>query len=69
LLWALRDLSDYGRLRPLVDDTLTRQINSLGQDHPDTLRSAADLAIVLFVLGNLRRSEEIARDMWERRRR
>ncbi|GIE29590.1 ATP-binding protein [Actinoplanes italicus] len=69
VLWALRDLGEYGRLRPLVDDTLTRQIKTLGEDHPDTLRSAADLSIVLDVLGDHRRSEELGREVWERQRR
>jgi hypothetical protein len=69
LLWALRDLGEYRRLRPLVDDTLTRQTKLLGEEHPDTLRSAADLAIVLGVLGDHRRSAEIGWDVWERRRR
>jgi tetratricopeptide (TPR) repeat protein len=69
LLWTLRDLGEYGRLKPLVNHTLTQQMKTLGEDHPDTLRSAADLAVVLGVLGNHRRGEEIGRDVWERRRR
>ncbi|GIM96721.1 FxSxx-COOH system tetratricopeptide repeat protein [Paractinoplanes toevensis] len=69
LVWTLRDLGEFSRLRPLVDDTLTRQINTLGHDDPDTLRSAADLAVVLGALGNHPRAEEIERDVWKRRRR
>ncbi|MFI7601216.1 FxSxx-COOH system tetratricopeptide repeat protein [Actinoplanes sp. NPDC049681] len=69
LVWALRDLGEYDQLRPLIDDTLTRQIKMLGQDDPDTLRSAADLAVVHGAWGNARRAAEIERDVWERRRR
>jgi tetratricopeptide (TPR) repeat protein len=68
-VWALRDLGQFGKLRPLVEDTLTRQIKTFGYDDPDTLRSAADLAVVYSVLGNSRRAEEIERDVLERRRR
>ncbi|GAA2624637.1 FxSxx-COOH system tetratricopeptide repeat protein [Paractinoplanes durhamensis] len=69
LVWALRDLGEYGRLRTLTDDTLNRQIKTLGPDDPDTLRSAADHAVVLSALGHYQRAEEIKRDVWVRRRR
>ncbi|WP_329011731.1 FxSxx-COOH system tetratricopeptide repeat protein [Micromonospora rifamycinica] len=67
LVWAYRDLGQFHRLRPLIDDTLTRQIDILGRDHPDTLRTASDLAIVHTELGNYQRAHEIAEDVYRRR--
>ncbi|MBM7079886.1 FxSxx-COOH system tetratricopeptide repeat protein [Micromonospora humida] len=67
LVWAYRDLGQLDRLRPLIDDTLTRQINILGRDHPDTLRTASDLAVVHDELGNYQRSREIDEDVYARR--
>ncbi|MEU7618291.1 FxSxx-COOH system tetratricopeptide repeat protein [Micromonospora rifamycinica] len=67
LVWAYRDLGQFDRLRPLIDDTLTRQINILGHDHPDTLRTASDLAVVHGELGNYQRAHEIDEDVYRRR--
>ncbi|SCF23401.1 Tetratricopeptide repeat-containing protein [Micromonospora matsumotoense] len=67
LVWAYRDLGQFDRLRPLIDDTLTRQINILGHDHPDTLRTASDLAVVHSELGNYQRAREIDEDVYRRR--
>ncbi|GIE29594.1 ATP-binding protein [Actinoplanes italicus] len=69
LVWTFRDLGEFGRLRPLVEDTLARQTEALGSDDLDTLRSAADLAVVFFVLGDHQHGEKIGRDVWERCRR
>ncbi|WP_422752376.1 FxSxx-COOH system tetratricopeptide repeat protein [Micromonospora sp. WMMD708] len=69
LVWAYRDLGQFDRLRPLVDDTLTRQINIFGRDHPDTLRTASDLAVVHLELGNYQRACEIDEDVYVRRAR
>ena len=43
---TLRELRYYERARQLGEDTLTRFRRILGDDHPDTLRSAHNLAIV-----------------------
>lgn len=67
LVWAYRDLGQLDRLRPLIDDTLTRQIDILGHDHPDTLRTASDLAVVHSELGNYQRAREINEDVYGRR--
>ena len=40
------------RARALDEDTLTRRRRILGEDHPDTLTSASQLAHDLFGLGN-----------------
>ena len=37
-------LGDYQLARALNEDTLTRRRRVLGEDHPDTLISASDLA-------------------------
>ncbi|MEV4771422.1 FxSxx-COOH system tetratricopeptide repeat protein, partial [Micromonospora humida] len=67
LVWAYRDLGQFDRLRPLIDDTLTRQISILGHDHPDTLRTASDLAVVQSAFGNHQRALEIDEDVYARR--
>ncbi|MEV6801443.1 FxSxx-COOH system tetratricopeptide repeat protein [Micromonospora rifamycinica] len=67
LVWAYRNLGYLDRLRPLIDDTLTRQINILGRDHPDTLRTASDLAVVHGELGNYQRAREVDEDVYGRR--
>ncbi|MFY1683975.1 FxSxx-COOH system tetratricopeptide repeat protein [Micromonospora sp. WMMD730] len=67
LVWAYRDLGQFDRLRPLIDDTLTRQISILGHDHPDTLRTASDLAVVQSAFGNHQRALEINVDVYGRR--
>ncbi|MEU1754500.1 FxSxx-COOH system tetratricopeptide repeat protein [Micromonospora matsumotoense] len=64
LVWAYRDLGQLDRLRPLIDDTLTRQINILGRGHPDTLRTASDLAVVHGELGHYQRALEIDEDVY-----
>jgi hypothetical protein len=51
LATALRDLGQYEPARRLAEDTLTRMRQVLGDDHPDTLRSAHNLAAVLVNLG------------------
>jgi hypothetical protein len=40
-------LGQYERARQLDEDTLTRMRRILGEDHPYTLRSAANLAAAL----------------------
>jgi hypothetical protein len=43
----VRQLGQYEQARQLAEDTLTRRRRVLGDDHPDTLRSATHLAAVL----------------------
>ena len=48
---GLRDLGEYQAARELDEDTLARSRRVLGEDHPDTLRSANNLAADLRELG------------------
>ncbi|HZA17422.1 MAG TPA: tetratricopeptide repeat protein, partial [Pseudonocardiaceae bacterium] len=48
---ALREPEQYEQARQLAEDTLTRCRRILGENHPDTLRSANTLATVLANLG------------------
>jgi hypothetical protein len=43
----LRELGQQEPARQIAEDTFTRQRRVLGDDHPDTLRSAHSLAISL----------------------
>ena len=45
--WALRAMGRYAEARDLAQHTLDRRRRVLGEDHPDTLTSATDLAIDL----------------------
>ncbi|HEY6425444.1 MAG TPA: tetratricopeptide repeat protein, partial [Pseudonocardiaceae bacterium] len=47
----LSALGEYAPARELHEDTLTRRRQVLGDDHPDTLRSAHNLANNLGALG------------------
>ena len=47
----LRDLGEVQAARDLDQDTLDRRRRLLGDDHPDTLRSASNLAADLHALG------------------
>jgi hypothetical protein len=47
LATVLREWGQYEGARQLAEDTLTRQRRVLGDNHPDTLRSARNLAIAL----------------------
>ena len=55
--------------RALDEDTLTRRRRILGDDHPDTLTSASQLAQDLFGLGNYRQARELQEETLSRRRR
>jgi hypothetical protein len=52
------ELGQYERARQLGEDTLTRYRRVLGDDHPDTLRSAHNLATVAADLANLGRLQQ-----------
>ena len=62
-------LGEYQRARALDEDTLTRRRRILGDDHPDTLTSASQLADDLFGLGNYRQARELQEETLTRRRR
>ena len=47
----LRELGEYQRARALDEDTLARRRQVLGDDHPDTLISANNLAADMRALG------------------
>jgi hypothetical protein len=56
---CLRKLGEYERARQLDEDTLARRRRVLGDDHPDTLTSASNLAADLTNLGEHERAREI----------
>jgi len=51
LAWALQEMGRYAEARELDEDTLARKRRVLGEDHPDTLTSANNLAADLRALG------------------
>jgi hypothetical protein len=53
----------------LDQDTLARRRRILGGDHPDTLTSASNLAMLLDRLGEHQAARELAEDTLARRRR
>ncbi|MGW4839910.1 tetratricopeptide repeat protein [Streptomyces globisporus] len=62
------ETSDFPR-RDLGEDTLTRRRRVLDEDHPDTLRTASNLATDLSALGQAERARDLAEDTLTRRRR
>ena len=65
----LRALGDTQAARELDEDTLARSRRVLGEDHPDTLNSANNLAIDLRALGEHQAARELDEDTLARRRR
>src|SRR5262249_46500920 len=65
----LRDLGDVQTARDLDQDTLNRRRLILGQDHPDTLRSATQLAANLRELGDVQTARDLDQDTLNRRTR
>ena len=55
--------------RELDQDTLARRRRVLGEDHPETLRSASHLAMVLDELGEAQAARDLAQDNLDRCRR
>jgi Tetratricopeptide repeat len=53
----------------LDQDTLARRRRVLGEDHPDTLTAASNLAMLLGRLGEPQAARELAEDTLARRRR
>jgi hypothetical protein len=55
--------------RRLAQDTFDRRRQILGEDHPDTLRSASNLAAILSRMGKMQAARNLERDTLERRSR
>jgi len=53
--------------RDLDQDTLDRRRQILGQDHPDALRSASQLAADLRELGEVQAARDLDQDTLDRR--
>jgi hypothetical protein len=62
-------LGQYQQARQLGEDTLTRCRRVLGDDHPDTLRSAFILATTLQGLGQYQQARQLGEDTLVRWRR
>ena len=69
MAWALRNMGDYAKARELDEGNLTRQRRILGDDHPNTLVSANNLANDLRRLGEHQAARELDEDTLTRRRR
>jgi hypothetical protein len=61
---------DDGRAEVQLDeDTLARRRRDLGEDHPDTLAAASNLAAIFHHRGEHQAARELAEDTLARRRR
>jgi len=76
LAWLLDTAATYlltrgepGSARPLFERALIDRRRMLGKDHPDTLRSATNLAVDLDVLGKYDRARQLHEDTVARKRR
>jgi len=74
--WLLDTAASYlhtrgepGHARPLFERALTDRRRMLGEDHPDTLESASNLAVDLRELGEYERARQLDEDTLTRRRR
>jgi hypothetical protein len=65
----LAELGELQAARELCEDTLARRRRVLGEDHPDTLNSANNLAVDLRGLGEYQAARELDEDTLARRRR
>jgi hypothetical protein len=62
-------LEEFQAARALEEDTLERVRRTLGQDHPETLLIAGNLAATLDQLGEYRLARTLYEDTLARRRR
>ena len=69
LSWALRDQGDYPTSRRLVEHAHHRWTTHLGEDHPDTIMAAGNLAATLWSLGDFPAARSLEEDVLARRRR
>ena len=61
---------DDGRAQVQLDEgTLARRRRDLGEDHPDTLAAASNLAVSLRAAGEYQAARELGEDTLARRRR
>jgi hypothetical protein len=65
----LCQLGDHQTACDLAKDALARRRQVLGDDHPATLRSADNLAIILRAMGQYQAARELDEDTLGRRRR
>ncbi len=65
----LNTRGEPGPARPLHERALTDRRRMLGEDHPDTLTSASNLALDLGALGEHERARQLDEDTLTRRRR
>ncbi|WP_030038219.1 FxSxx-COOH system tetratricopeptide repeat protein [Streptomyces resistomycificus] len=65
---ATSDLGDMWAARPIIEDAFARRRRTLGDDHPDTLKSANDLAAILGGLGEYAESHRMDEETFARRR-
>ena len=65
---SLRLVGDCFTARRLDEETLDRQRQVLGRDHPSTLLSVASLALDLRAAGAFRESVNLLRDTWDKYR-
>ena len=56
----------YAEARDLSQDTLDRYRRVLGEDHPETLRTATHLACTLHSLGHLQAARDLNQDTLDR---
>jgi tetratricopeptide (TPR) repeat protein len=59
-------LGDRKAARDLLQDTVDRYRRTLGQDHPDTLRAASNLAEILHKQGSLQAALDLYQDTLDR---
>lgn len=64
----MRALGEQAVTRELDQDTLARRRRVLGEDHPDTLWSASNLAADLRALGETQAADNLAGGIAKRRR-
>jgi hypothetical protein len=55
-------MGKHQQARHLDEDTLTRYRRVLGDDHPDTQRSAHNLAVNLRALGQHKQARQLGED-------
>ncbi|WP_407661311.1 FxSxx-COOH system tetratricopeptide repeat protein [Frankia nepalensis] len=69
LAWYLNAAGDYATSLTLARDTRTHWLRILGEDHPDSMMSAANLAATLQSLGDYPAAHRLQGDVLARRRR
>ncbi len=65
----LQTRGDPRSARPLFDRAYQLNLQRLGEDHPNTLTAASNLAVVLHALGELAAARQLDQDTYDRRRR